>query len=382
MTHDTTDTTDTTNSQKIDLSSPTTLSPEAVPPVDATGASPAVFTASGASRTKSDAVKQSRLNSLIGSAEQMVLGTLLGDGTMDWRNTQHGRIRILHGKVQEDYCRAKAELLRDYVNTPPRIVPNDGWGDENCVFNTVTTPAFDFLRNLCYRPDPRYPDDPRRLVRCINKDWLDRITWEGLAWWYQDDGSLSGSGNCKIATLSTHRYPEDQVRLLAQMFNDRGIEAKVYEVHKQERDKPYWVVSLTASGSREFIEKIRPYAHPTLLYKFDTYQPVPCAYCGRLITEPIAGLNAEKPCCAEMKCKTQRSREYRESYYSEPVNRANLNRSVRKRREERKIEDPNYMEKIRQQRRNRFSDPAYREKWNAWKREYRRKRREAGLPRM
>lgn len=252
-----------------------------------------------------DEVKRSRLNPLSVQAEQMMLGTLLGDGFMQWTGVKYGRFTITHSAVQADYCRSKAALLADYINTPARPIRNDGWGNENFVFATVTSPAFEPIRALCYRPDP---NNPQRLVKSVNLDWLARLTWEGIAWWYQDDATLAGTGNCKVAVFSTHRFPREQVELLAQMLTDRGIEAKACRTRKQE--KVFWTIRLPAASTRAFIEKIKPFMHPSMLYKAETYAPkFHCAFCGELITSPIANLNPKIPCCGEPDCKRQRNRE-------------------------------------------------------------------------
>ena len=73
---------------------------------------------------------------------QVLLGAIMGDGCLSRSNTQHPRFALNHGLPQEAYCTWKAEVLRQYVRTPPRIKRNDGYGEFNVSFATLTTRAF------------------------------------------------------------------------------------------------------------------------------------------------------------------------------------------------------------------------------------------------
>ena len=80
--------------------------------------------------------------------------------------------------------------------------------------------------DLCYRDQKK----------TVSREWLDVLDAEGLAWWWMDDGSISGGqGN-----LSTHSYTVAEVLLMQEWFRDRwGIEATT---------KP-WVSKRTAGKS-------------------------------------------------------------------------------------------------------------------------------------
>lgn len=307
-------------------------------------------------------------------AEQMVLGTLLGDGSMCWTNAKYGRYRINHGAIQAEYCRSKAKLLEIYVNTPPQIKPNGGWGKEICTFSTVTSPAFEYLRTLCYHPSP----DDGRLVKWVTPQWLAKLTWEGIAWWYQDDGTLQKS--TRTVVFCTHSFPESQVRLLARMLTDYGAPAKARPVLKGQ--KMYWVVYLTAAGTRVFMEKVRPYMHPTMFYKLTDPLPIQnCQFCGAKITEPIRNFNLKAPCCKKPECQRQRNRE-RNQRWAQKLGKTEINERSRCNHRKRMQQHPEAQKRRNARQRERFSDPACRSEQNAWKREWRRQRKLQGLPRM
>ena len=277
---------------------------------------------------------------------------------MDWQYTVDGRFTIRHSTKQQAYCESKAVLLADYIATPPRTEPNGGYGDENITFTTITTPVFSFLRALCYVRDPRYPNDPRRLIRQINPAWLARLTWEAIAWWYQDDGTLQGPEGSRCAEFCTHRYPQDQVELLAQMLRDRGIAAKACAT--KQRGKTYYIIRVSAVSTRIFVKNIAPYVHVSMRYKIDAPDRVlpNCDFCGAVVD--TRRFNAERPCCRNPDCKRKRDRERGKKWSDQ--NREKINAKSKARRD---ADLETARAKAREDRARRESDPAYRSYWNA-----------------
>lgn len=312
------------------------------------------------------------------SAKQMVLGSLLGDGVIDWVGCRHGRFVARHGVKQAAYCDWKAGLLAGLVTTAPKTVKNGGWGSKLRVFSTVTSPAFEFLRTLCYRRDPRFRNNPRRLVTRVNVRWLKRLTWAGIAAWFADDGSLSRSGNCRVAIFNTHAYSRHEVKLMMEMLRRRGLEAKLSQVTV--RGKRRFIIYLSARSTRRFAKLVGPFIHPSLAYKIavpELNYPA-CAFCGEQITEPIANLNRKRPCCPSVMCKRKRNRE-RGLRWEMKMGRATLNARAKEHRDR---DLKAYRAKATIGRKRRWRDPVYRAKWNAWKRKWREKRSRLGLPRM
>ena len=322
------------------------------------------------------------------SEKQLLLGTLLGDGSMQWGSKLHGRIRFTHGKVQENYCRYKAQALKSYVKTQPQIVENRGWGKESCVFSTVLTPAFSFMYALAYRQDST---NTQKLVKTVTQEWADLLTWEGIAWWYQDDGTLTQAGGVHI---STHGFPEEQVAILADALTQRGVPAKVQPVKKGQ--KTYFIIAIGLEATRKFIEKVKPYVHESMLYKVNLQDRtfLTCHFCGTQFLKK-GGPTPNTPACEEYTCLRKaagmRNKKYIEKLggnsalwekkikprlEQNPELKATLTLK-RKEAEERRKQDPLYVEKwktiradwkrknaekIRQQRIARMSDPAYAEK--------------------
>jgi len=310
-------------------------------------------------RRTSAAVKLSKLKPLSPSTEQLLLGTLLGDGSMSFDN-RNAIYRARHGAVQQAYCEAKYQVLKDYVQTPAKIVPNYGWGKESCVFSTVTTPALNFIRELCYRPGPVSETGRPSWVKFVNPMWLARLTWEGLAYWYMDDGNLShSSANTWVANFSTHGFTRNQVELLALTLTRRGVYAKAHKVRK--KDKVYWMIHLTVDSTRMFLRHIKPFVHPSMMYKVQWFQSTTCCmYCKDLIENARIVLTTDRPCCEKQECQHQRDLDRSRRWLSKPENRQKNNERAKAARN---ANLPAHRARARELRLIREADPEYKAKW-------------------
>lgn len=251
--------------------------------------------------------RESRLKPLTGMVRQMVLGTLLGDASLSWqRDAQHPRLRMRHGPGQADYCRHKAEVLRDYVRTPPRMVPNLGWGRESCVFATVTSPVFASLDSLCFTVKAG------RRVKTVTKAWAAELDWPAIAYWYMDDGTMQQRG---VAQFSTHSFTETEVRRLAARLDSLGVPAIAEKTRKGARF--YWTIRIHSEPTRRFVEKVRPFIHPSMSYKLALPPVAPPRTCIGCEIEIPGGrrrgamfVSCHRPACVAAKNKAANSHQY------------------------------------------------------------------------
>ena len=83
----------------------------------------------------------------------LLVGTLLGDGNLQ-NVGQSWRYRVLQKTAHIDYVNFKYGILKDFVNTPPKIQQmkdKNGKETSRCVFNTLSSPNFDIFANLFYK---------------------------------------------------------------------------------------------------------------------------------------------------------------------------------------------------------------------------------------
>lgn len=280
---------------------------------------------------------------IAGFVRQMLLGTLLGDGSMGWRGYKGhqypGKFYITHGSKQEAYCRHKADVLKDYVRTLPTIRKNGGWGDLSCVFSTVTSPAFEFLRSLCYKPNLK----TGRLMKWVTPEWAEQLDPVSLAYWYMDDGSISTEQ--AWITLNTQSFTKECVRLLVKKLRTFNLNPEARPYRKNGAKQKYWVITLAAEDTRKFVEIVKPYMHESMLYKTivpsaSAVEMVICKFCGAVTPRhnrseiPGRMIACEKPECKAAKHRIICAREDRahvnerakKNYYKNLEHRRERNR--------------------------------------------------------
>jgi hypothetical protein len=326
-------------------------------------------------------VEQTKLNPISPTLKQLLLGTALGDGCMTFSEPQsgplkgipQGRYRGLHGAKQTKYCLHKAELLSDYINTAPRVSRNAGFGRFSLTFATLTTPALGFMRDLCYVPNPERPDLWKKEV---TRDWLDQLTWEGIAWWYLDDGTLT---EARTVNLATNAYSLEAHEIMKTWFQEKFALDAIIVPRKYEDRQTTYSLRLNVEDSRIFITNVKPYCLPGMEYKVELPTTHKCRFCGAPCNQP--GIRADNPACLAPACRKKAQNES-EARSRARTGKEEINRRQREREELQRATDPTYREKRNAAAKKRFEDPECKAKANAAKREWRRKRKEAGLPRM
>jgi len=201
------------------------------------------------------------------SQEQLVLGTMLGDAHLNCRS-RHPSYMSNHGWCQHDYNTLKAQALSAFIRTPIKQVATKGYGKLASRFFTLTSPAFDSIQEVCcvWEVD--------RWVKRVSAAWLERLDWEGVAWWVGDDGTMDESGGF---TFCTHGFSRTEVELLVTWLCDRGVPASIRSSKSTNNPgEVYWLITLNQAASRIFVEKIEAYVPNCMRYKIRV--PPPCAH--------------------------------------------------------------------------------------------------------
>lgn len=239
------------------------------------------------------------------SQTQLLLGTMLGDGHMK-RHKTGARFSSRHGWGQHDYNLHKYHTLKDFVATPPSKQKNDGYGAWTSAFSTLVCPAFVSIAELCLNS---------RGQKQVNQAWLDQITWEGIAWWILDDGSLIGR---RAFHIHTEGFTELEQNLLVEWLQARGVSCRVAAVTRTKDQKTYNYILVDGEGTRFLAENIKPFVPASMAYKIDLQQrisTVRCVFCDTEfeITKPGVSRNPNKPpkhgyCCTKSECRLKRRR--------------------------------------------------------------------------
>jgi LAGLIDADG DNA endonuclease family len=191
----------------------------------------------------------------------LIYGTLLGDTSIVYPNahSRFPRLSWTHGQSQKEWLEYKASRL---AALQPKLytTENKGYGDRSICGRTVCHPelvdVFQVVR-------------PQRQGKQVSSDWLARVTPEGLAWWYMDDGSInfrpSGTGSIQ---LHTEGFSPSENQLLAQWLTDLGYPTKSLNYRSTKRNKDFFYLAMGARSTQKWIADLQQYAIPSMEYKF------------------------------------------------------------------------------------------------------------------
>lgn len=212
--------------------------------------------------------------------KNLILGSLLGDMSIMRTSAVTARIVCNHGLPQLEYNDFKKKLLTP-LGSKLMTRPNRGYGDVTAVMTTLSHPVLSQLRDMCYTKTVPGKTHPQKYV---DQEWIDQLTWEAVAWWICDDGSLSHTKHCY--QIATHSFSPEEIDRLIAWFHVNGITGvSRMEVHK--KDKTYFVISADTEASYAIASHIVPYVPPCMAYKVNmpplVYKRY-CAHCGKEYT--------------------------------------------------------------------------------------------------
>jgi recombination protein RecA len=176
---------------------------------------------------------------------QLILGSVLGDGSLRYASDHNVSFRVGHGLGQREYCEWKHEMLAPFTN---RVAPTGvGIG-----FDTIPMHQLRWLHDVVYTTAGG---------RTVSERLVAQLDERSIAAWYCDDGTFSGHykrwGNGKAEICAKALRHEDRERL-AIRCEELGMGRPTVTD-----------IGLRFSGkrTRSFQEKIAPYVHPSLSYK-------------------------------------------------------------------------------------------------------------------
>ena len=189
------------------------------------------------------AVKQYALSP---EQEQLIFGGVLGDGSLRFVSDHNVAFRVGHGERQESYLAWKHEMLAPFA----REMAPTGAGKG---FDTIPMHQLSWLRRAVYANGGG---------KCaVAEKFVDSLDARGIAIWYLDDGTFSGSydrwGHGKAEICAKSLGVEDR-ELLAQRCEELGMGRPTVTQR-----------GLLFSGERTRMlhERIAPFVHPSMAYK-------------------------------------------------------------------------------------------------------------------
>lgn len=200
--------------------------------------------------------------------KQFMYGSMLGDGTLaDLKgNAKQSRIRFCHGISQYFYAEYKHNFMRKYKLNSKKVrissYKDNRFEDKYYTQNVVGSLVHPIFTK--YREE-FYPQG----VKIIPQYVYENLDWRGIAWWFMDDGSVTGSS----IELNTMNFTLKEVEKLKDMFLSRfnlhfNIITDKRVLDKNRGRKMY----LQAKDFKKFVENVKPLILPEFYYKFITYE--------------------------------------------------------------------------------------------------------------
>jgi hypothetical protein len=191
------------------------------------------------------------------SARALILGTLLGDGSLKkQKGYANARLQMRHSVTQVAYFNWKVRMLAE-INGEHCVHPQKPDGYSKNVKLHYASRAIPALTAL-------YEETHKRNALSIRRTWLNTMTPLSLAVWWCDDGSLIGEGGRK-GVFCTDGFDKRSVQVLAQYLRVVwGIRAVVAPVGaKRDGTKSqYWRLWIRSSEElKKFLRLILPHIH-------------------------------------------------------------------------------------------------------------------------
>lgn len=191
---------------------------------------------------------------------QILLGSLLGDGCIH-SNNEHSYCYIeAHCEEQEDYLLWKNNILKFNVN---------------CYLHSYhQKKIFQINRGnviFKYYYDLFYPNGKKTVTREI----LDKLEPLALAVWFMDDGGYNYMN--KVLTLSTHCFGLEGNQIIQKYFRERwNINCKIQKIYQRvtnislnRKEGTYYVLRFNVKETKKLIEIFKFYIIqiPSMIYK-------------------------------------------------------------------------------------------------------------------
>lgn len=181
---------------------------------------------------------------------QLILGSLLGDGSLRRESADRANLRFGHGKNQISYCEWKASAM----NCKMKIMKNG-------------IPWADTLRSEDFK---RYYDLHQKSERTsVPQKYVDMLTTKSVAVWYMDDGTFKGE--------STKHWGHGSCQICSKCLDYDSLFRISEKLQKLDLGKPtikvgkglFWY----GKESEKFQMGIARYVHPNLRYKLKAGRP-------------------------------------------------------------------------------------------------------------
>jgi recombination protein RecA len=176
---------------------------------------------------------------------KLILGSLLGDGSLRFASTHNAKFRVGHGLKQREYCEWKREMLAPFALKIGKT--GNGIG-----FDTIPMHQLAWLHEAVYAVNGG---------RTVSDELVTQLDERAIAAWYCDDGTFEGNykrwGHGKATICAAGLSIDDRERV-ANRCEELGMGRPTLSGNN---------LLFSGERTRQFQERIAPYVHPSLDYK-------------------------------------------------------------------------------------------------------------------
>lgn len=173
--------------------------------------------------------------------EQVVYGSILGDGSLRYASDYNVQLRIGHGEKQTEYAQWKQSLFEGLVNYEGINMRNGHSFD--------TIPMYE-LAQIYEQNYTNGKKDP-------SQELIDRLSPLAIAIWYMDDGTFDYDRQNRCSICCAGLSLEKQ-QLLIEWFNDHDMHPRL-----DSRGR----INFTKSETVKLHQMIAKYVHPSMQHK-------------------------------------------------------------------------------------------------------------------
>lgn len=192
---------------------------------------------------------------------QLVYGTLLGDGSISKKQNRGYIVNVSHSQKQEGYIRFKAKVLGVKVHS----YKNNG-------FSKLPLMKINYCNSGFLQEVAKTVLINRK--KKVNKKWLNKLTMEGVAYWFLDDGCSSYNKNKKYVRVNfaTYSFNQDELNLLKNMLNNFGYQCSITKFLRNEKEN--LTLHISSKDIVKFMDEIKPYVWPIKCMRYKIKYPV------------------------------------------------------------------------------------------------------------
>ncbi len=206
------------------------------------------------------------LISLSDTERAILMGSILGDGTLQKRGLNSFRHRVSHSISQKSYVEWKYGKLTRLCQTtqPPKEVTNKK-GYVSVEFDTSSGDYLKELFDLFYKKS-----SSDKFVKTITPELIEKLPLDPilLAVWFMDDGSARN--DCYAGNLATQCFSLEEHHLLKDYLKKWDLDCNIVKHSNKKKKKTYYLY-LPRKSFPKFVSIIESTVKeiPDMIYKLN-----------------------------------------------------------------------------------------------------------------